>query len=127
MSSWKIALFWAALIAFFTWFFRHAPLNDVGTPVLVVIPFGLILWLAIRSYSKRSVMKLPPDLQSRFRTSSIKAPHDLQAHSDLVRMCMGNSETVERLIQFELRKQPKLSRAQATRAARDRLANDRRV
>lgn len=125
MQNFKYVVFWLLFFVLGVAVFHDVPLNEVGKPFLIIFPMGFILWIFIRSRSNRSVFRLPPDLSSRFHASRRQSPHDLQAHSELVSMCMGDIGAVERLIQFELRKLPGLTRAQATRAARDRLAYDR--
>lgn len=127
MRTFKHVLFWVLFILFMMAAFRHQPFNDVGSPTL--IPVGLLIALAYGIYSwfrGRQKFKLPPDLRFRnFKQSQQSADSDLQAHADLVSMCMGDVAKVERLIRYEQSKRPGLGRAQATRAARDRLRYDR--
>ena len=118
----KYALFWIFLISVVTALFWRTPLSHVGTPLLVILPVGFLFWLLIRERSERKKLKRRPDLQfSNFKRSSQNADSDLQAHSDLVRMCLGDVSAVERLIRYEHSRRLGMTRAQATRAARDRL------
>lgn len=130
MRIFKYVAFWVLFILFVTALVWHEPLNQVGT----VVPVGLIVCLVIALvYSlflwfrdRRNNFKLPPDLRFRnFKQSQQSADSDLQAHSDLVRMCFGDTQKVERLIRHQQSKRPGLTRAQATRMARDQLMYDR--
>ena len=48
------------------------------------------------------------------------------AESELLRMNLGDKNKVERLIQYEMRKKPGLSRAEAARAAVESMRYDNR-
>jgi len=48
-----------------------------------------------------------------------------RAENELLHLCRGDAEKVERLIDYEHTQQPSLSRAAASRAAVERWARDR--
>ncbi|GEM_PF-6434678 len=48
------------------------------------------------------------------------------AESELLRMNLGDKNKVDRLIQYEMRKKPGISRAEAARAAVDSMRYDNR-
>lgn len=131
MRNAKSASIWIIFILFVTALLWYQPLNSVGT--LITMPVGLIggflialAYGAYKWFQGRRKFKLPPDLRLRnFKNSQQSADADLQAHSDLVRMCFGDTQKVERLIRHEQSRRPDLTRPQATRAARDRLMHDR--
>lgn len=125
MRSTRYAIFWVLFIVIVTAYAWREPLNYVGTPVIVIIPIGFLLWLLHCERSRNKMLKRSPDLQFRKFKQSQHADSDLQAHADLVRMCLGDIATVERLIRYERSKHPGLGRAQATRAARDLLRHDK--
>jgi len=47
------------------------------------------------------------------------------AHRQLVRLVMGDESAAERLIAYEIKRAPRLSRDEATRRALDRLVHER--
>lgn len=93
--------------------------------ILVAIPITAILIRYLNGWANRRIRPAKQQDFPNFRQAQTQAPHDLQAHSQLVSLCLGDSAKVERLIQYEIEKQPHLNRAEATRYARDRLETGR--
>lgn len=132
MRTFKYVLFWLLLLVLITAIFWNKPLNTVGQSVFLLIPAGLIAWLAHRSARKKSKFKLPPNFSSRSKPSAPdfkdrnQSYNDLDAHAQLVRLCFGDLQKAERLIDYHLKKRPGINRGQATRDAVDSLLRDRR-
>lgn len=95
--------------------------------VLILFVFIFIVFLIIRKTKTRqnTMLKVIHSNQSEFKRqlelAKIKAPHNLQAHADLIAYCDGDYQKAERLIEVEQRQQSTLSRAQATELALSRL------
>ena len=76
--------------------------NATGIAILGLLVFGFWLWLRRGSDSTR------------------------QAERQLRRICFGNNDQVERLINFEMTRTPGISRAEAASRAVDRYRRDNR-
>ncbi len=71
-------------------------------------------------------------IAAAFLAWKLSTGHDAQhggksrAESELLRMNLGDKNKVERLIQYEIRKAPGISRAEAARAAVESMRHDNR-
>ncbi len=110
MQAFKYAVFWLLCLAFITALFWREPLNDVGTPYLIIIPVGYLLWWLSRRRSGSAFPKLGKKSAN---------------YSALLNACLGDRGKAERLIVYELHRNPRLTRDQAAKEAVDRLAYDR--
>ncbi|MDR3412605.1 MAG: hypothetical protein P4L87_16965 [Formivibrio sp.] len=126
MQNFKYALFWVFFLLLFVLFFQFVPVGNFLKSLLFIFPVGFIAWLFFNMKVKPSKPERSLISHTNFDKSKLFAHRDLFAFSELVSMCFGDTGQVEQLISFEISKCPGISRAQATRAARDRLLYDRK-
>ena len=112
MQVFKYAAFWILCLVLVALAFWREPLNDVGTPYLIIIPIGYLLWWLSRRKSNSSL-------------SGFKIPKKSDAYSSLLTACLGDRGKAERLIAYEIRLNSRMTRDQAAKAAADRLSYDR--
>lgn len=74
----------------------------------------------------RDRVKRPPALPSRRRPLARRKPVEADQFSKLLNICFGDRAKAERLIQYELSRNPKLSRYAAIAEAIDRIKVDNR-
>lgn len=124
MTTFKLVAIWLILLSLAVWLFSGLPLQELGTPILLVLPVGgaLALWAWIRKpHRSGSVRRQSP----RLHPGAPPRESHLDGYSRLIRACLGDVAQAEQLIAVEIRQRPALLRGQAILAALARLETDR--
>lgn len=124
MSTFKLVVIWLILLSLAGWLFSGLPLQELGVPIVLILPVGaalaLLAWIK-KPHQSGTVRRPPP----RLHPGAPPQESHLDGHSRLIRACLGDVAQAERLIAFEIRQRPALLRGQAILAALERLETDR--
>jgi hypothetical protein len=106
-------------------FIRSIPSRDIAMGAILVIAVGLLVAFVrfrARRYPRVYFKRVAEKQGDPLRSSGTDRPSADERR--LLKACLGSKEVAERLIQFELERNPVLSRGRAAAAAVRRIARD---